>query len=315
MKVLFFCADYFEIHKVIEKGIQDHFNSEIKTIIFKDYVYKNIFQKIQNFIFKTFFNTNLKKIWTSKQAIESIGKDEKFDYLFIICPEFLTNEDLEFVRKKSKKSIVYYWDSFDNIPRYVRTIPYFDKHFSFEPKDVDKYNFNFLTNFYFKTENREITENDVFFIGSYDKRFKKILEINKYLESLYKNTKFYVHTKNKKVVLENKSTKINFIDKTISILETEKMLKKSTIILDIQKEIQNGLTFRVFEALGHKKKLITTNKDIENYDFYNPNNIFVWENKTIEIPNSFFDSPYEDLDPETYEKYSIENWIKTIFEE
>jgi hypothetical protein len=48
------------------------------------------------------------------------------------------------------------------------------------------------------------------------------------------------------------------------------------------------LIFRVFEALGYKKKLITNNQDITSYDFYNENNIFVITNENYQIPLDFF---------------------------
>ena len=62
-------------------------------------------------------------------------------------------------------------------------------------------------------------------------------------------------------------------------------------------------------------KLITTNKDIKNYDFYNPNNIFVWDENTKEIPDSFFELQYQELPKEIFEKYSLKTWIKTVFEQ
>jgi len=61
-----------------------------------------------------------------------------------------------------------------------------------------------------------------------------------------------------------------------------------------------------------EKKLITTNKDIVNYDFYNPNNIFVWDNIKTEIPNDFLTTPYQPLSIPIFEKYSIKKWVKTI---
>ena len=106
---------------------------------------------------------------------------------------------------------------------------------------------------------------------------------------------------------------IKFITEFIPFEENQKRMKESKIILDIHKEIQNGLTFRVFEAIGLNKKLITTNKDIINYDFYNPNNIFVWDEKITEIPRNFLDNEYEKLSDEIYKKYSLENWVKTVF--
>lgn len=63
-----------------------------------------------------------------------------------------------------------------------------------------------------------------------------------------------------------------------------------------------------------QKKIITTNKSIISYDFYNPNNIFILdEDKPVNINPAFFTTPYEPLSDEIYHKYTIQNWVKTVF--
>ena len=56
--------------------------------------------------------------------------------------------------------------------------------------------------------------------------------------------------------------------------EMNQLFLNSRCILDSPQAGQLGLTIRVLEALGAKKKLITTNKDIKNYDFYKEENIY-----------------------------------------
>ena len=313
MRILFCCPDYFGFYKVIEKGIQDNLNSEVKTIVFRDYKYKNNFQKIKNFIYKTFFKINLKKKLASKERLSSITENDTFDFLFIICPDFFIKEDLEYLINKAKYSVVYYWDSFDNISRYSKTMSLFDAAYSFEPKDVEKYNLNFLTNFHHVSKTHPESTNDVYFIGSYDERFETILKIFNYLETKKKSSKIYIQTNKKKILKQNQNSTITFINKPISIDESQKLFQNSKIILDVQKKIQKGLTFRVFEAMGNRKKLITTNTDIINYDFYNPNNIFIWKEDTNEIPESFFETNYQELPEEILKKYSLDTWVKQIF--
>jgi hypothetical protein len=313
MKILFLCPDYYGIYKIIEKGIKENIDCELKTLVFKDYEYKNLFQKIENFISKTFLKKNKKKIWSSKLNVKLIKPNDHFDVLFIICPDILQNQELQYITERADKSIVYYWDSFDNIPRYKRTLPYFDIHYSFEKRDVDKYQLQFLTNFYYKTETPASTiEYDVFFIGALDNRISSLLDIANATGKRYK--KIIVQSKNIKNKKKYIDKGIELIENPITFYEAEGYFEKSKVIIDIHKKIQNGLTFRVFEAIGRKKKIITTNKDIVHYDFYNPNNIFVWDKNSKEIPSSFFDSPYEELEQSIYEKYSLKNWINTLFE-
>ncbi|CAN1524255.1 hypothetical protein MCETHM1_01182 [Flavobacteriaceae bacterium] len=314
MKILFCCPDYFGFHKVIEEAIQNNLKAEVKTIVFRKYKYKNNFQKIKNFIYKTVFKINLKKVLASKERISSIAKNEIFDFLFIVSPDLLIKEDLEYIIKKSKHSVVYYWDSFDNIARYKETVGLFDIAYSFEPKDVENYKLNFLTNFYHVSNTHPETTTDVYFIGSYDERLKIVLKILTYLKNKKKSTKIYIHCNKKKIIKQNKNSDIIYFNKPISIIESEKLFQNSKVILDVQKKIQKGLTFRVFEAMGNRKKLITTNTDIINYDFYNPNNIFIWREDTKEIPESFFNTNYQELPKEIFEKYNIDNWVKQIFD-
>ncbi len=91
--------------------------------------------------------------------------------------------------------------------------------------------------------------------------------------------------------------------------------ENSKIFLDLIRKDHNGLIFRIFEALAMQKKIITTNKSIREYDFYNPNNILVLdENTKITINPDFLTTPYEPLSNEIYHKYAVENWVKIVFD-
>lgn len=87
----------------------------------------------------------------------------------------------------------------------------------------------------------------------------------------------------------------------------------SRCVLDSAQAGQLGLTIRVLEALGAKKKLITTNEDIVNYDFYRPENIYVYEGK-IDLDNVFFKSKYVELEEDIYKKYSLQSWLTEIID-
>lgn len=53
------------------------------------------------------------------------------------------------------------------------------------------------------------------------------------------------------------------------------LYRKSRAVIDIQHPRQMGLTMRCIETMGAKRKLITTNGHIAEYDFYDPNNILI----------------------------------------
>lgn len=93
--------------------------------------------------------------------------------------------------------------------------------------------------------------------------------------------------------------------------EMNAIYSDSRCVLDSAQAGQLGLTIRVLEALGAKKKLITTNEDIINYDFYKPENIYVYKGR-IDLDDPFFEEEYKEVDQEIYEKYSLRNWLKEI---
>lgn len=63
--------------------------------------------------------------------------------------------------------------------------------------------------------------------------------------------------------------------------------------------------------IGMNKKMITTNQDIRNYDFYNPENICILNRRKPAL-NMNFKSDYMTLDKALYNKYSLESWIYEV---
>lgn len=314
-KLLFLCLDVFDLYKIFQNGFIKYSGCEVTTILYKPYKYKNNKERIINFLAKVFLGKNLKKIWQGKSYFEDIDPNKRFDYVVTICPDILDIDSIEYLKKISNKSIVYYWDGFDHFPKYKNTIQYFDDCFSFDPEDAKTYNLKFLPNFYFAEDRNTNPSTDLFFLSSYDSRYPLIEKIVTTIENQNNNIKIKVlqlPRNNKTPIQKPASNSIEIIEKPISFVETTALMKDTKIVLDIQKDIQRGLTFRVFEAMGLGKKLITTNTDIINYDFFNPNNIFIWTNDTTHIPSEFLNTPYEELPEEIYKKYSQESWVKKI---
>ena len=170
-----------------------------------------------------------------------------------------------------------------------------------------------MPNWIYQQENQEIINStfdyDVFNISSKDNRFKTISKVAKELKKQNIKSKIIIYDKKNK----NKNSNIEFISTYIQIADVKKQMTRSKILLDIHRKDQNGLTFRVFESLGMNKKLITTNPDIINYDFYNPNNIHVIDEDDICIDSEFFSIPYEPIPENIFKNYTLENMINKVF--
>ena len=222
---------------------------------------------------------------------------------------------------------MYQWDSEVNLP-YCKSIhPYFDRIYTFEKADSEQnkiYRFmpTFYTRIYEKIGKKErpVPRYDCFYVGTAHP--KKYLEINRMAEDLKPELprQFIYHyipsvlkyVYHKVTAKEYRHARYRDFQKVkLSGADIMKGMEVSACILDAPQGGQTGLTLRCFECMGAKRKLITTNVDIVNYDFYRASNILVYPG-TIEERKAFFENPYEDLPEELYRKYSMNSWMKRL---
>lgn len=222
--------------------------------------------------------------------------------------------------------VLYFPDSVRNNPSARQIIPLFDDCYTFDKDDTGEFGISFLPLFY--SDNMRAVANakvkkeyDLFFVGTvHSDRYNFIKKIvNQYeAKGLKAFTWFYFPSRvlYYKMVLENrevrKAPKNEFKFNTIPAGKLAELLAASKVVLDIQHPKQTGLTMRTIETLGAKKKLITTNAQIRDYDFYNSSNILVVDRKDPVIPNDFMTTPYVDIPQEIYEKYYIDSWCETL---
>ncbi|WP_143755858.1 hypothetical protein [Kaistella haifensis] len=91
------------------------------------------------------------------------------------------------------------------------------------------------------------------------------------------------------------------------------LVEDSKTLVDIKPSYQNGLSFRIFEALGYEKKIITNNSYVKEFNFYNPDNIFVTDFENFTGLNEFLEKPYSPIDEKIVYEYSLENWLHKLF--
>ena len=267
-----------------------------------------------------------------KNYFDCIIKDisgKKFDYIFIINSAVFPSG---FIKKlsvifKNTVKILYVWDSIEVYPRVMETFDCFDRIYTFDFLDlkVDK-RLRFLPLFYVDDlydEKVKDIKYDFSFIGfGHSERYdfinsiKEFADVNnyKYFFRLFLPSKLHFY-RGKYIRKNLTNAKIDdFYYKQTSQLEVKKITNQSRIIVDLELGNQSGLTMRTIETHGMRKKLITTNQNIKNYDFYDENNILIVDRKNPVIPYAFVESKYKMLPENIYDKYSLTYWIKTIFE-
>ena len=311
-KILFITYDLSGYYDVIHNELNNQFShvDYYNIASLKKYKYKHLFQKIYAAFYKLVTKNKLKNFYKLQPIIEATS-GKTYDYIIIVRPDLFFNSQLSKLKSKTENFIAYYHDSINNITRKKQVIPFFDKVYSYEKKDVKDFNLHFLPNFiYLDKQYKKVTATyDAFTIMSKDFRFNTLKKLAAYFKEQNINYKFLVQSDK-----EIKSDVIHFIQERKNNKQVLDYLLKTNIIVDIHKYgIQEGLTFRVFESLFLEKKLITTNIDIKTYDFYNPNNIHVIEpDSEIHIPETFLNTPYQTIPAEIYKKYHYTSWLKTI---
>lgn len=133
------------------------------------------------------------------------------------------------------------------------------------------------------------------FCGKEKNRKQNIYAIKDLCDKIYGNSMW-------KIVSDN--------DKGISYMEYLSYVVNSKCIVDVVIDGQSGCSLRAMEALFFNKKLLTNNKYIKEFDFYNPSNIFIFGVDT-DI-DAFINTPHVIIDDSIKNRYLIESFVDRI---
>lgn len=261
-------------------------------------------------------------------------KGKNYDLVFIIAAKVFTSSMIDELRgaQQQARFVLYLWDSVQNYPHIEELISSFDKVYSFDTEDCKTYKeMEFLPLFYsnsYKILAEEKSSHsfkyDISSIGTaHPNRYIMFRKLERYFQGSNVKLFLYMFLASRLLFFYNKLFEEDF--KTAKLREfkfvplNEKqvldVVRDSKAVLDIQHHQQSGLTMRTVECLGAKKKIITTNTNIKQYDFYHPNNICIIENENFEKINEFLTTNYMEIDQDIYTKYSLTSWLKTITQE
>lgn len=319
-RVLFFAAQLFgyqnEIRSAIEKlgAIVDYFDE----------------RPANNFFVKAIIRLNRRLIspYINAYHRQIINDTRQFiyDYIFIIKGESISISSINLLRQlhPNAKIILYQWDSVANNKNALQLISHVDKNFSFDKIDCEKYGLIFRPLFFIDDYARVSLERsksryDTLFIGTiHGDRYSLVKKIEEGLQGKsYSWFYFPSRLLYYKKWLQDRHVRMAGVNAfQFKPMHKERILHlfgHAKAIIDIQHPKQTGLTMRCIETIGAKRKLITSNVHIKEYDFYNPHNILVIDRHNPIIDKDFINTPYEDIPDNIYQNYSINGWLKQVF--
>ncbi|MFB2120563.1 MULTISPECIES: hypothetical protein [Parapedobacter] len=308
--------------EIIERELRHQgfevFNLSLSPGHFK---YRNIFERLNAYLHRNFlghpdYKTYLKFKRVEGEMLDRLAEMPRVDYALLIRPDQYSEDIINMVSLKANKTIGYQWDGLSRFPEVYKRINLFDRFFVFDPKDAQHPAMLPITNFYtnsFDVEPSEKHKSDVYYVGTYMKRrASQLEEIITTLQARGLSVRYHIcKSRKRKPCFKHLDT----TRKDLTYGENLRFAFNSKILLDVLTTQHHGLSFRVFEAIGFDKKLITTNQEIRQYDFYHPNNIFVWDGQPFEKLSAFLAAPYVKLNPYIKEKYSFNRWINHLLGE
>ncbi len=333
-KVLLLAPPFMNIYKDIISGLE---SLEMEVVWVQDaQIDGNPYNKRDvNLNTKTIneYDKCVNSFWENKfTSLKSIGV---FDIFLAIDGLMVSHEFFKVLRRRfpNIKTYLYLYDRVENNYELDPFFDYYDEIYTFEKSDAQKYKIHHLPIYFMpSTKNTDVIY-DIFGLGTYKagaryETFKKIKDITESVGlkvniSLYHRHVdrpliyilfyFYMRIRGKNSLALSQLKDSIFTDKIITPDEFRTNISKSRVILDTHNDFQDGLTARFMWALGQEKKIITTNKNIIDYPFYDPDQIMILDGNYDELID-FVRKPFvmkKGIKKEL-EKYRIDNWLKTI---
>lgn len=248
---------------------------------------------------------------------------KRYDYIY--TNENLTRNVLQLYQKQfpSARLILSMDDSVRNLGNVAETFDLYDRVLTFDRKDAEQYGLQLRPLFFnddfaaMKDAKTELLY-DLCFIGTiHSDRLRVLNALKKQAGSSF----FYCYLPAAFMYDYYRVTdpafsgyqRGDFQYTAISSREVTEKAAQSRVIVDIEHPRQTGLTMRTIETLGLGKKLITTNADIRNYDFYDPQNICIIDRRNPVLDPAFLEREYKPVDAQIYEKYSLTHWVSDVF--
>lgn len=317
-RILFIAPKFYSYHSQII-----HFMESKNALVtfYPEDIYTPLYRTAKKLL--TFVAEAIKKKYLY-EILEHVTPNS-YDIVFVIRGGILSPYAMETLKAKLPNGyfIMYQWDS-NQQSHFEPILPYFDTVKTFDKEDAKRYTIEYLPLFYTHhyqeiAKLKQPKRYDIVFYGAYHSDRLKIV---KYIDAFCQtnNLIFKHHLYITKMALFRLlcTGAVKFKDlrylKTYSVGMDEilNVYKESFSTLDIELNIQYGLTMRTFEALGAGLKLITTNTYIQDEPFYNPQNITILNRNNLCIDLDFFKTDF--LNDPSFERYLFENWFNNVFE-
>jgi hypothetical protein len=249
-----------------------------------------------------------------------------YDLVLVIVGEGLSQRLLTRMRAALPRArfILYMWDSLTGRKSGVAdNLSLFDRCLTFDPSDARHFGLQLRPLFYtptFDLPPQLDPAYDLSFVGTiHSDRYEVITKVARQIGA-HRRCYWYLYLQAQWVYAFYRTVRPSFWNTRsgdfrfapLTRTDVTRIFMDSRAVLDIEHPTQTGLTLRTFEALGARKKLITTNSLVRNYDFFDPRNTCVIDRTTARFDERFLDTAYVEPPPEIRARYSLAGWADEV---
>jgi hypothetical protein len=255
----------------------------------------------------------------------------QYDLIFVLNGKTLTAEFVQALRSSNPQTqaVLYLWDALSLYPHVLDFAALFDRRYTFDRRDALNHpQFELLPLFY--THDFEDLSHSPLSTDAYDllnvctahpNRYavmKRILpefrtEGVRVYSYLYVNPLQFAYNRFHEPLFKDARLR-EFRFRPLNGSAYLELLRASRAVLDVNHSAQTGLTMRTIESIGAGRKLVTTNREVREYSFYDPSRIHVVDIAQFDVASiiDFINSPMEALDLRQYRALGIDRWVSTI---
>lgn len=323
--ILFLSVLFFRYEKAITERLRflgahvDFFDERPSNSVFAKGIIR-VYPKLYRFVIHSYY-----------RRILTLTAHTKYDFFLLIKGEAIPHFFLEEIRKRNPgiRMIYYTFDPIEEYPKTQDLLRFFDDRFTFDYADAVRYHLSFRPLFFLEEYRKSVSgmhsktkKWELSFVGSaHTDRYTVGEEVRKNADKAGLRSFYYYYTPGRiafclRRIFDSGMQQFDFKKVSFTKLEHHEIIgtyMQSAAVLDINKPFQNGLTMRTFETLAMERKLVTTNTDIRNYPFYNPQNILVISRDHIQLKPDFFTTPFQKIPEAVLGKMSLDSWIECLF--
>jgi hypothetical protein len=259
-----------------------------------------------------------------ERAALECANELAFDYVLVIKSVDLRTEFIAELRRRQPRAafILYQWDSIARLPGIEERLPYFDRVLTFDRLDsAARPGFEFRPLFYREdsdTADEPDRESrvDLCFVGwLHSERLEVLRRIQSIARS--QNLSFFVYLFTGIRTLVRLALGRNARDVHMTPMPYERLrdsYRRAAVIVDLPHASQAGLTMRAIETIGYGRKLLTTARDVLNYDFYSKANVQLMRADDPQLDAAFVRADVIPYPQAVRRKYSLDAWIEDVFD-